>query len=257
MLERMERVSLLEIEATTGFCRVTGKWIDTEQNRKQSLQSGVNKVDTDRKQSLQSGVNKVTLNIEEKDIELEERDGERGNAPDPENSNNLEEEKGPLPPKVAPKGSAPTRPIPEASQDLLVKHYSPETPGIVEAELVTLAPLGVFPNAGSPKDLKAALLRYASEYPDNWRDNVLEVGRATDWTAERIGECLTDFCAYQFKLDNTRAKFSQYTASFSLWLKGQKRFDKPGASHPGPTSNKATLNRFGGDASKYEETPLF
>ncbi len=85
-----------------------------------------------------------------------------------------------------------TRPIPEASQDLLVKHYSPETPGIVEAELVTLAPLGVFPNAGSPKDLKAALLRYASEYPDNWRDNVLEVGRATDWTAERIGECLTD-----------------------------------------------------------------
>ncbi len=77
MLERMERVGLLEIDPPTGFCRVTPKWIDTEQNRKQSLQDDVNKVYKECKQSLHGGVNKVTRNIEEKDIEKEEQEQER------------------------------------------------------------------------------------------------------------------------------------------------------------------------------------
>lgn len=261
MAKAMEESGLISV-SVGGYYKVTETWIDIESDCKQSLQKNgkqdVNFVYMGRKQSLQINREKrkqslhTPYSIDNKEFE------ECENTPPPaENFNNLEEEKSPLPPKVAPKGSAPARPIPDASSDLLVKIYRPETPGIVEAECISVTPLGTYPNASNPKDLKAALLRYASEYPDNWRDNVLEVGRATSWTEERVEECLTDFCAYQFKLDNTKAKFSQYTASFSLWLKGQLRFDKPGASQPGPTSNKANLNRLGSDPSKYEEAPLF
>jgi len=186
---------------------------------------------------------------------------ERENTPArAEISETVEAEKSPQPPKVAAKGSAPARPIPEAAPPPthIVKTIGPDSNGVIEAEGISLVPLGSHPNANSPKDLKAALIRYSTEYPDNWRDNVLEVGRATNWTDEKIGECLTDFCAYQFKLDNTRAKFTQYTAGFSLWLKGQTMFDKPGASSTTtPQSSKAHLNRLGADEAHYHEPALF
>ena len=117
------------------------------------------------------------------------------------------------------------------------------------------------PNATTPKELKAVMLRYADQNPENWRDNVLESGRATNWAQEKIDECLTDFCAWQFQQDSTKGKLSQYTAGFSLWLKRQPRFeDKPkGYTQTGNNqpSQKANLNRFGGDASKYQEKALF
>lgn len=73
MMDRMEREKLIEVEATTGFARVTGRWIDSVSECKQSLQDGVNKVYSDRKQSLQQSVNKVTLN-KEIDIKVDKVD---------------------------------------------------------------------------------------------------------------------------------------------------------------------------------------
>jgi hypothetical protein len=73
MMDRMEQIRLLEIDPPTGFARVTGKWIDSITECKQSLQCDVNFVYTKRKQSLQPSVNKVTLN-KEKDIKREKGD---------------------------------------------------------------------------------------------------------------------------------------------------------------------------------------
>jgi hypothetical protein len=77
MLDKMERLRLLEIDAITGFARVTGKWIDSVSECKQSLQAGVNKVYSECKQSLQGSVNKVTRIKEEKEkreIEKEQQE---------------------------------------------------------------------------------------------------------------------------------------------------------------------------------------
>lgn len=145
----------------------------------------------------------------------------------------------------------------------LVKTTGPDSNGVTEVEGIALAPKEIQPwehsNATTPKELKAIILNYAAQKPDNWRDNVLESGRASNWTSQKIEDCLTDFCAWQFQQDFTRAKLSQYTAGFSLWLKKQPSFEQrptPGAFSTNQ-STKANLNRYGGDASKYQETPLF
>lgn len=64
MIDRLERLKLIETDAVTGHCRATKLFINTEAQCKQSSRDGkskrVNKVNTERKQSLQTSVNKVT-----------------------------------------------------------------------------------------------------------------------------------------------------------------------------------------------------
>jgi hypothetical protein len=78
MTAKLVSVRLLET-SSKGFQRVTGKWIDTESECKQSLHQSVNKVYTKRKQSLHQSVNKVDEVYKELDNKLEkvEREGER------------------------------------------------------------------------------------------------------------------------------------------------------------------------------------
>jgi len=77
MIERLEELCLLET-GILGAIRATPKWIDTENECKQSLQDGVNKVDTRCKQSLHGTVNKVDTHnkveydISENKLEVEE-----------------------------------------------------------------------------------------------------------------------------------------------------------------------------------------
>lgn len=91
MIDRLCGKDLLHIDAGSGHLQVTGKWIDTENDKKsvnkvytdkkQSLQRSVNKVDTDCKLSLQHSVNLVTSNIEvEYDNKKEERECSKNNA---------------------------------------------------------------------------------------------------------------------------------------------------------------------------------
>lgn len=78
MIDRLSRLNLLEIDAATGFLRVTVEWIEVigdGKNKRVNKVDSVNKVNTDCKQSLQPTVNKVTPNIEVKsDKEIEESD---------------------------------------------------------------------------------------------------------------------------------------------------------------------------------------
>jgi len=64
MVDRLERLKLVESMTTTGYLRTTRLFIDTESGCKQSLQSeksdSVNFVYNECKQSLQGSVNKVT-----------------------------------------------------------------------------------------------------------------------------------------------------------------------------------------------------
>ncbi len=64
MIDRLEKLGLIETDPVTGAARSTNVFIDTEVECKQSLRDGrskrVNKVNTGCKQSLHGGVNKVT-----------------------------------------------------------------------------------------------------------------------------------------------------------------------------------------------------
>jgi hypothetical protein len=79
MAERMILEGLLDVGGRIPFAwKVTAKWIDTENDCKQSLQDFVNKVDTDCKQSLHRTVNKVyTHNKVEYDISKSKEEKEK------------------------------------------------------------------------------------------------------------------------------------------------------------------------------------
>ena len=71
MTARLTAKNLIEISGKGGK-RVTGMWIDTENECKQSLHKTVNKVDKICKQSLHKTVNKVDEVYKELDIKLDE-----------------------------------------------------------------------------------------------------------------------------------------------------------------------------------------
>lgn len=77
MVDRMILKGLIEADAPTSFLRATVNFIDSHDAKpsKQSLQRGVNKVDTDCKQSLHDDVNKVSPLKEECNVESDECDG--------------------------------------------------------------------------------------------------------------------------------------------------------------------------------------
>jgi len=139
MARAMEQSKLVSI-SIGGYYQVTETWIDIESDCKQSLQKDgkkdVNFVYTGRKQSLQIEREKrkqslhTPYSIDNKELE------ECENTPAPaENSETVEAEKSPQPPKVAAKGSAPARPIPEAAPPPthIVKLTGPDSPGMTEA----------------------------------------------------------------------------------------------------------------------------
>lgn len=116
MVDRLERMKLIDSMPTTGYLRTTRLFIDTETGCKQSLQSektnSVNKVYNDCKQSLHGSVNKVTHKDEciSKSISMIKNDKEEESEknaffedPGKENSNTsfVEQKKEKLPP-IAP-----------------------------------------------------------------------------------------------------------------------------------------------------------
>lgn len=132
MVDKMVREGLIERDVF-GYLCITGKWIDTESECKQSLQKGVNKVYSERKQSLQHSVNKVdTHNKVKKDIKKEDIEGEReaqapNSHPQPfENFEQLEAEKKE---KNTPQNSAPP-PLKKEPRDLLLDWSNEQLPTI-------------------------------------------------------------------------------------------------------------------------------
>lgn len=208
MIARLAEQRLLETDPKTGFVRVTGKWIDTESECKQSLHGGVNKVYTERKQSLHSDVNKVyTHNKVEKDIELEERERRESapaHAPENETLKAEKKEGG----QVAPPAAAPP-PAPKSDTALTYDQY---------------------PNPKDSLELKEALRNYFIANPREWQDGVLEQGKAAKWPPEKIQDCITLFCAHQEAEGNLRRTYGQYKGMLVKWFFGQQRFDSAGNS---------------------------
>jgi len=102
MMKRMEGAGLLEF-GILGAVRATAKWVDCENDCKQSLHEDVNKVYTDCKQSLHEDVNKVYTQYKVKEDISKSKEEEKKNS----SSSRLEtfsleaEKENPIPP-VAP-----------------------------------------------------------------------------------------------------------------------------------------------------------
>ena len=158
---------LIEIDAATGFLRVTVEWIEVigdGKNKRVNKVDSVNKVDTDCKQSLHKTVNKVTPNIEAKsDNKIDESDIEekKKNAQleeafeliDEHFALKAEKEKAPQiapPPPVAdPVGSATDRALEWATQ---------------ESETIKSWYITFRVQAPTPEDFKADVFSFFSHY---------------------------------------------------------------------------------------------
>ena len=145
----------------------------------------------------------------------------------------------PPPPKVAPKGSAP------AKEDIVLDPYS-------------------YPNPRTAMELLERMRSYFMMYPDEWLVNVLMMAKASNWPEGKAEDCMLKFCLYKEKTGDFKRTFNQYRADLTLWFIDERtKFARQSQSQPGAsayqsnTTHKANLNRLGGDASKYDETPLF
>lgn len=214
MIARLAEQRLLETDPETGFVRVTGKWIDTESECKQSLHGGVNKVYTERKQSLHSDVNKVyTHNKVEKDIELEERERRESapaHAPENETLKAEKKEGGQVAPPAA---AAP----PKTDVTLTYDQY---------------------PNPKTADDLQESLRAYFTANPNEWHVGVLERARAGKWPLEKTQDAVLRFCLHKEKTGDMRRTFGQYRADLTTWFLNQPRFDVLQGSEQRPNQSQ-------------------
>lgn len=89
-----------------------------------------------------------------------------------------------------------------------------------------------YPNPRNSQQLKEAMRNYFVANPREWQDGVLEQSRATNWTPEKIQDCITAFCAHQEGEGNLKRTYGQYKGMMVKWFLAQPGFDKakPGAS---------------------------
>lgn len=199
------------------------------------------------------------LNELEQLNKLEQLNNEGVPPPPAENSNNLEEEKnkrGLVPP---PPAEAAAHGLPEGTaewtketEDWLKRHADPThivrttgpgSPGIVEAEGIRLPAATAltydqYPRPRNSQELKESMRNYFVANPREWQDGVLEQSHATKWPAEKIGDCMTAFCAHQEAENNLKRTYGQYKGMLVKWFLAQPSFDrvKPGASAQKPYS---------------------
>jgi hypothetical protein len=127
-------------------------------------------------------------------------------------------------------------PAEAAAPTHLVKTTGPDSNGVIEAEGITLAVITYdqYPKPKNSQELKESMRRYFVANPKEWKDGVLEQSHATNWTAEKIGDCMTAFCAHQEAEGNLKRTYGQYKGMLVKWFLSQPSFDRtkfmPGAS---------------------------
>jgi DNA-binding PadR family transcriptional regulator len=127
-------------------------------------------------------------------------------------------------------------PAEAAAPTHLVKTTGPDSNGVIEAEGITLAAITYdqYPKPKNSQELKESMRRYFVANPKEWKDGVLEQSHATNWTAEKIGDCMTAFCAHQEAEGNLKRTYGQYKGMLVKWFLSQPSFDRtkpmPGAS---------------------------
>ena len=199
MVDKMVREGLIERDVF-GYLCITGKWIDTESECKQSLQKGVNKVYSERKQNLQHSVNKVdTHNKVKKDIKKEEeRDGE---------------------------GEAPTHPQPD---EPVSNPYQFEAQKEKEKDVAPppQIPLDARPGAKTPAALVADMRKFYIDYPKEWSDGILQLAKGVQFSEDRRQQIVTAWATHQIAQNQGNNTFSQLNASLQKWFLNQKDFDR-------------------------------
>lgn len=237
MMDRMEGVRLIEIDPTNGFARVTGRWIDSISECKQSLHGDVNKVYSECKQSLQGSVNKVTLN-KEKDIKIDKIDIK------------VEADK----PQPTPKN--------ETKPDQTLNENPKKSKN--------------FNGAGAAKNLEVEQILEIVNFLNETVKPACNFRTASKTTSSHIrqriaeGFTVSDICIViehknsQWKND---AKMSEYlrpatlfgTGKFEGYLIAARTWEKSGKriAASSVASQRSGLNGFGSDPAKYQEKALF
>lgn len=234
MLSRLEGMDLIKRASQSQFLyRITEKWFNTvvaakaERTGEQSSQQGVNKVPEGGEQSSRKGANKVHPHKELNKEVIRSGGKSRFAPPAPAESQSLKEEEV--------KRGLVAQPAEAAAPTHLVKTTGPDSNGVTEVEgiALTIAP-DQYPNPKSSQELKEAMRSYFVANPKEWKDGVLEQSRASNWTAEKIGDCMTAFCAYQEGEGNLKRTYGQYKGMLVRWFLSQPSFDRskpmPGAS---------------------------
>ena len=162
--------------------------------------------------------------------------------PTPAESSNLKEEK-------TESGLVAPPPAESPEPTHLVKLTGPENPGVMEAEgialpVATALTYDQHPNPKNSQQLKEAMRNYFVANPREWQDGVLEQSRATNWTPEKIADCITAFCAHQEAEGNLKRTYGQYKGMLVKWFLAQPSFDraKPGASRQYETASPVPSN---------------
>lgn len=113
--------------------------------------------------------------------------------------------------------------------------HDPELLGVTIKEampaVATALTYDQYPKPKNSQELKESMRNYFVANPREWQDGVLEQSHATKWTAEKIGDCMTAFCAHQEAEGNLKRTYGQYKGMLVKWFLSQPSFDrsKPGA----------------------------
>ena len=184
--------------SSKGHLRITGRWIDTESECKQSLQEtppkSVNKVDKECKQSLQKNVNKVdTYNKVEIDKDNEERE---------------------------------TR-----AQKMRVQIFDPvkeetfEINGFDPAEPDIFAERSKSPGSKTADDLFGKMQQYYKVFQNEWAVGIMDFARASKYEKDQRTEILKKWAAHQIKTNSGSDTFGMLHASLQKWFMDQRQFE--------------------------------
>jgi len=128
-------------------------------------------------------------------------------------------------------------PAEAAAPDIMTMH-DPELPGVIIKEALPVATALTYdqhPNPRNSQELKEAMRNYFVANPREWQDGVLEQSHATNWQPEKIGDCMTAFCAHQEAEGNMKRTYGQYKGMLVKWFLAQPSFDRV---KPGPAAQK-------------------
>ena len=218
MIHKLSNISLIEIDAVTGFIRAASVFIDAENQKSIGTKFLINrnKVPNQSEQSSEDDRNKVPVQYRGIDRVISKSKNEGGRDE-----------------------TASAAPAPE-------KQLS---------TLEAISPLKIEQAAGAgprhsdkPRDLETDtdLFKQIGEYykanPNEWTDGVCQVlpGR---YNAGQLKSMLEEYSGYAFAWKNKYATFAQHHAEFKRWVKRQPTMQKEQAAQPAtdPTKN---LKRF-------------
>ena len=117
------------------------------------------------------------------------------------------------------------------------------------------ATLDMRPNAQTPTQLVFAMVNFYKDWETEWKDGVLELARAKQYSEERRGEIMGLWACHTIKMNQGGNTYQQLNADLQKWFRGQKDFDRN--YNTAQPKKSGTPNGYGGDPAKYFEKQKF